>query len=53
MLKNYFVSYWTLDGQKVGMQISAFNTTDAKVYAENMPNFGSLCDYPQEVGGNY
>ena len=49
MLKNYFVSYWTTDGRKVGMQVSAYSALDAKQYAESLPQFKTLVQYPQPV----
>lgn len=49
MLKNYFVSYWTTDGRKVGMQVSAYSALDAKQYAESLPQFKTLVQYPQPI----
>ena len=50
MMKMYYVSYWTQSGQKVGMNISAYSALDAKMYAEHLPDFKTLCNYPQVVG---
>lgn len=49
MLKNYFVKYWTKSGQLTGMNISAYSGLDARSYAEKLPDFGTLAQYPQEV----
>ena len=49
MLKQYYVSYWTVSGQKVGMNVSAYSALDAKMYAEKLPDFKSMCNYPQAV----
>lgn len=49
MLKNYFVTYWTTDGRRVGMQVSAQSALDAKIYAEGLPQFKTLIQYPQPV----
>lgn len=49
MLKNYFIKYWTKSGQVAGMNISAYSGLDAKIYAEQLPDFGTLMQYPQEV----
>lgn len=50
MMKSYFVKFWNKTGQIVGMTISAYNALDARMYAENLPEFGTLCEYPVEVG---
>ena len=49
MMKMYYVSYWTQSGQKVGMNVSAYSALDAKMYAEHLPDFKTLCNYPQAV----
>lgn len=53
MLKTYYVEYYTEDGKKAGMQISAYTALDAKFYAEKMPGFRSLANYPQEIINTY
>ena len=50
MMKSYFVKFWTKTGQITGMTISAYNALDARMYAESLPDFGTLCEYPVEVG---
>lgn len=49
MLKQYYVEFWNMNGQKVGLQISAYSALDAKMYAEKMPEFKALAKYPQAV----
>ncbi len=49
MLKQYYVTYWNTQGQKVGMTISAYSALDAKQYAESLPEFKTMCNYPQPV----
>lgn len=49
MMKKYYVEYYTEDGRRVGIEISAYTALDAKFYAEKMPNYRSLANYPQEV----
>ena len=49
MFKNYQVYYWNTRMQKVGMQISAQSALDAKIYAESLPEFKCLVNYPKEV----
>lgn len=48
-MKKYYVEYYTEDGRRVGIEISAYTALDAKFYAEKMPNYRSLANYPQEV----
>lgn len=50
MLKQYFVEFWNKQNQKVGIQLSAYSALDAKMYAEKMPEFRTLCNYPKLVG---
>lgn len=49
MLKQYYVTFWNTQGQKVGMTISAYSALDAKQYAENLPEFKTMCNYPEAV----
>ena len=49
MLKQFYVEYYTTDGQRVGTTISAFTALDAKLYAESMPKFRSMANYPRPV----
>ena len=50
MLKQYFVEFWNTKNQKVGITISALSALDAKYYAEKMPEFRTMCNYPQLRG---
>lgn len=49
MMKRYYVEYYTEAGKRVGLTISAYTALDAKFYAEKMPDFRSLANYPQEI----
>lgn len=49
MLKQYYVEYWNQQGQKVGMTISAQSALDAKMYAERLPEFKCMVNYPTAV----
>ena len=49
MLQQYFVTYWNTKGQKVGMTIAAQSALDARIYAESLPEFKTLIQYPQAV----
>ncbi|MCR5262007.1 MAG: hypothetical protein K6C94_09250 [Candidatus Gastranaerophilales bacterium] len=48
-MKQYYVEYYTLSGQKVGMTISAINPLEAVVFARKLPDFKCLVWYPKEV----
>ena len=48
-MKTYYVEYFTQAGKRVGIQISAYTALDAKFYAEKLPDYRSLANYPQEV----
>ena len=49
MMDTYHVEYWTKDGTRVGMQISAYCSQDAIRYAIQMPNFYQLVSYPDNI----
>lgn len=49
MLKAYYVTFWNNQNQKVGMTIHAQSALDAKFYAEKLPDFKTLIQYPQAV----
>lgn len=49
MLKQYYVEYWNQRGQKVGINISAQSALDAKIYAESLPEFKCMVNYPTAV----
>ena len=49
MLKQYYVEYWNTKNQKVGMTISAQSALDAKYYAEKMPEFKCMVNYPTAI----
>lgn len=49
MLKPYLVYFWNQQNQKVGMTIHAQSALDAKFYAERLPEFKTLIQYPQAL----
>ena len=49
MMKQFYFEFWNTNGQKIGMQVSAYTALDAKIYAEKMPEFKTLAKYPQAV----
>ena len=51
-MDTYHVEYWTKDGTRVGVQISAYCSQDAQRYAEQMPNFDMLASYPDKISSN-
>ena len=48
-MKQYFIEYYTLSGQRVGMTISAITPTEVVIYARSLPDFKCLVWYPKEV----
>ena len=48
-MKQYYVVYYTLDGHKMAMTISAMNETDANILAHGLPNFRELAECIREV----
>ena len=48
-MKRYYIEYYTQGGQKVGMEISALNSTEAVIFARRLPDFRCLVNYPVEV----
>ena len=51
-MDTYHVEYWTKDGTRVGVQISAYCSQDAQRYAEQMPNFDMLASLPDMISSN-
>ena len=49
MLKQYYVTFWNNQNQKVGMNVYAQSALDAKIYAERLPEFKTLIQYPQAI----
>lgn len=48
-MRQFKVEYWTNSGRRVGMTISAFTALDAKLYAESLPDFDRMANYPTPV----
>ena len=49
MMDTFLVEYYTRDGRKIGMQVSAYTAQDAIRYAEKFPDFYNLAGYPQKI----
>jgi hypothetical protein len=48
-MDTYHVEYWTKDGTRVGLQISAYCSQDVIKYAEQMPNFNMIASFPDKI----
>ena len=51
-MDTYHVEYWTKEGTRVGMQISAYCSQDVINNAQQMPNFEMLASYPDKIQSN-
>ena len=49
MMDTYHVEYYTKDGSRVGMQVSAYCSQDVIRYIEKMPNFDYVVSYPDRI----
>ena len=49
MMDTYHVEYWTKDGTRIGMQVSAYCSQDVIRYAEQLPNFEMLAKFPEKI----
>ena len=45
----YLVRFWDKDGKRTGIQIMATDALSARMIAEQLPNFGTLIEYPKKV----
>ena len=48
-MDTYHVEYWTKDGTRVGMQVSAYCSQDVINYAKELPNFDMLASFPEKI----
>ena len=53
MMDKYHIEYWTHDGTRVGMEISAYCSQDVIKYAEQMPNYDLLATFPEKVESGF
>ena len=53
MMDTYLVEFYTKDGRKVGVQVSAYTAGDARKYAEQMPNYNYMASYPERINVSY
>ena len=49
MMDTYYVEYYRKDGTKVGIRISAYSSSDAQRYAEQMPDYNMMASFPEKV----
>lgn len=52
MTDTYHVEYFTKDGTRVGLQVSAYCSQDVINYIEQMPSFNMLASYPDKIASN-
>lgn len=45
----WYLEYITKDNQKVGIQISARTSLDARMFAERLPNYARIFSHPQKI----
>lgn len=55
MMDTYHMEYYTKDGRRVGVQISAYCSQDVINYAEQLPNYDYMASYPEKIqsGNNW
>ena len=53
MMDTYHIEYWTKDGTRVGMNFAAYCSQDVIRYAEQMPNYDLLAEFPTKITNNY
>jgi hypothetical protein len=51
-MDTYHVEYWTKNGTRVGLQISAYCSQDVLNYVEKMPDYDILAQFPEKVSSN-
>jgi len=49
MQDKWHIEWFTKDGKRVGMDFSAYCSQDVINYAEQMPSYYQLADYPTKV----
>jgi len=52
-MDTYYVEYFTKDGSRMGMQVSAYSSYDAQRYAENLPNFDHHAKFPEKIASGW
>lgn len=52
-MDTYQVEFYTKDGRRVGVQVSAYSSYDAQRYAEQMPDYNYMASFPEKVNKNY
>lgn len=49
MMDTYQVEFYTKDGQRIGMQVSAYSSYDVQKYIEKMPNYNYMVAFPEKI----
>lgn len=52
-MDTYYVEYFTKDGSRMGMQVSAYSSYDAQRYAEALPNFDYHARFPEKIASGF
>lgn len=52
MMDNYQVEFYTKDGKRIGVQVSAYSSYDAQKYAEQMPNYDYMVGFPEKTSSS-
>ena len=52
-MDTYYVEYFTRDGSRMGMQVSAYSSYDAQRYAEALPNFDYHAKFPERLASGF
>lgn len=53
MMDTYLVEYYTTEGKRIGVQVSAYCSYDAEQYARKMPDFSYLVTFPEKIRSGY
>ena len=53
MMDTYYVEYFTKDGTRMGVQVSAYSSYDAQRYAEGLPNFSHHAKFPEKIASGF
>ena len=51
-MDTYRVEFYTKDGRRVGVQVSAYSSYDAQRYAEQMPDYNYMAGFPEKINTN-
>jgi hypothetical protein len=52
-MDTYQVEFYTKDGRRMGIQLSAYSSYDVQKYVEQMPNYSYMVMFPTKINSNY